>query len=99
MRILKRKGLALNDLVTVGLMFVLIATTLAIGAYINVQMTAAMGQNTPGGGYANATLANATLGMVNISAWLPIIGIVVAAGVIIGVLVRSFGIGGKSEGV
>ena len=90
-----RKGLALGELVTVALMFVLIGVTLGIGAYINSQI-----QSTAG--WANTTtqylaVSNATSGLSNIAQWLPIIGIVIAAGVIIAVLVSSFAM--RREGV
>ena len=83
-----RKGIALGELVTIALMFVLIGVTLGIGAYINTQIGTTAGFTA--GSASDTVIKNSTIGLANIGAWLPIIGIVIAAGVIIGVLVRSF---------
>jgi hypothetical protein len=87
-----RKGLALDQLASVGLLFVVLGVVLAIGAYINTQITTTAG-------WASTTLAyaavgNATSGISSMAAWLPIIAIVIAAGVVISVLVGAFKFGG-----
>ena len=85
---LGKKGVTLSQLTTVGLLFVLLGVTLGIGAYINSQIT------TTAGWAATTTqaliVANATSGISQIAQWLPIIAIVVAAGVVIATLVGAF---------
>ena len=88
MKLMGKKGFALNELSGVALVFVLLGVTLAIGAYILSSV------NTAGGftaGSASATaIGNATNGVSQLATWLPIIAIVIAAGVVIAVLVNAF---------
>lgn len=50
------------------------------------------------GAYLNNTYTNSTSGVGQIMSWLPIIGIVIAAAVVLGLLLHDlFGRGGKSE--
>ena len=88
---LGNKGIALSELTSVGLLFVLLGVVLSIGAYINTSIRTA-------GGFADGTVAywainNATGGILNLSSWLPLIAIVIAAGVVISVLVSAFKFG------
>ena len=83
-----KKGIALSQLTTVALLFVLVGVTLGIGAYVNSQI-----QTTAG--WASTTteylaVSNATSGISKLSQWLPIIAIVIAAGVVIATLVGAF---------
>ena len=83
-----KKGIALAQLTTVALLFVLVGVTLGIGAYVNSQI-----QSTAG--WASTTteylaVSNATSGISKLSQWLPIIAIVIAAGVVIATLVGAF---------
>ena len=83
-----RKGFGFQDLSSVGLLFVLVGVTLGVGAYINSQL-----QTTAGWGSTTTeylAVANATSGIAKLASWLPIIGVVIAAGVVISVLVRAF---------
>ena len=83
-----RKGFGFQDLSSVGLLFVLVGVTLGIGAYINSQLQSTAGWATTSTEYL--AVANATSGISKLASWLPIIGVVIAAGVVISVLVRAF---------
>lgn len=87
-KVKRRKAISLNELAGVGLLFVLLGVTLGIGAYINSQI-----QTTAGWGATTAeylAVGNATAGISKLAQWLPIIAIVIAAGVVIATLVSSF---------
>lgn len=87
-----KKGLAFQDLVRYGLLFVLIGIILGIGAYVNSQVQTTAGWAATSTEYL--AVQNATLGIGNLSSWLPIIAVIIAAAVIIGLLVRAFAVGG-----
>lgn len=89
---LNTKGLSFSELTAVALMFVLVGVTLGIGAYVNsqIQTTAGWAAST----VAYQAVQNATIGIGTISSWLPIIAVVIAAGVVISVLVGAFKFGG-----
>jgi hypothetical protein len=100
-----KKGLGLNELVTVVLAFLLIGVVGAIGLYITNSINITAGFSYPNGstavgGYALSFYAvtNATTGMATLLSWLPIIAIIVAAGVVISVLVSAFVFKGR-EGI
>lgn len=85
---LGNKGISFSQLSSVALIFVLVGITLGIGAYVNSQV-----QTTAG--WASTTteylaVQNATEGISKLGQWLPIIAVVIAAGVVIGVLVMAF---------
>jgi hypothetical protein len=84
----RMKGYGLNDLVNIVLSFVLIGIIAAMGLYVNSQV------NTTAGFAATSASAlaigNATLGISVLMSWLPIIAIIVAAGLIISLLVGAF---------
>ena len=83
-----KKGFAVGDLAGIAIVFVLLGVTLAIGAYVLDQINTA-GGFTAGGASATA-IGNATSGISQLAQWLPIIAIVIAAGVVIAVLVNAF---------
>ena len=85
---LGKKGISFSQLSSVALLFVLIGVTLGIGAYILSQISTTAGWAVTSTEYA--AVSNATTGIANIAEWLPIIGLVIAAGVVIGVLVMAF---------
>ncbi len=101
----KKKGIALGELVSIGLIFVLIGVTVGIGAYIQSTISQTAGWTNSTNDVQSSYITpgyivkNATAGLANIASWLPIIGIVIAAGVIIAVLVRSFSMKRESEGI
>lgn len=86
------KGIAFSQLSGIALLFVLVGVTLGIGAYVNseVRDTAGFAGNTT----EYNSIQNATEGISKLSQWLPIIAVVIAAGVVIGVLVMAFRGGG-----
>ena len=86
---LGKKGISLQGLPGVAMAFVLIGVMLAIGAYILSSITTSAGfvTNTAP---ANVT-RDASAGLVAIASWLPLIALVIAAGIVIAVLVGSFG--------
>jgi hypothetical protein len=90
-----KKGFGFNDLTAVAMMFVLVGVMLGIGAYINSQIQSTAGWAATSTAYL--AVANSTQGIATLSSWLPIIAIVIAAGVVITVLVSAFAF--KREGV
>jgi len=88
MRKLGKKGIGLADMPRVGLIFVLVGVTLGLGAYINAQIQSTAGWETTSTEYL--AVSNATAGIGQLSSWLPIIAVVIAAGIVIGVLVAAF---------
>jgi len=85
---LGKKGVSLAQLTSVGLLFVLLGITLGIGAYVNSQVQSTAGWGTTTVEYL--AVANATEGISKLAQWLPIIAIVIAAGVVISTLVSAF---------
>ena len=83
-----RKGIALSQLTSVALLFVLVGVTLGIGAYVNSQIQSTAGW--AAGTTEYMAVGNATAGIGKLAQWLPIIAIVIAAGVVIGTLVGAF---------
>lgn len=83
-----KKGITFGQLSSVALIFVVTGVTLGIGAYINTEIITTGGF--AAGSVANLTVENATQGIGVLAQWLPIIAVVIAAGVVIGVLVTAF---------
>jgi len=83
-----KKGVTFSQLSTVALLFVLVGVTLGIGAYVNSQIQSTAGWGTTTTEYL--AVSNATEGISKLSQWLPIIAIVIAAGVVIATLVGAF---------
>jgi hypothetical protein len=94
---MKLKGLALNDLVTITLAFVLIGVVGAIGLYINASVNTTAGFTTSSNGLSYWAIQNASTGMSTLLQWLPLIAVIVAAGIVIAVLVSAFAM--RREGV
>jgi len=84
---MRMKGLSIGDLAAVSLSFVLIGVVGAIGVYINTNVATQIATPTNA---ANFSLGNATSGISTLLQWLPIIAIVLAAGIVITVLVTAF---------
>ncbi len=74
-----------EDLMQIGIIFVVISVTLAVGVKINTDLGDSLGGN------AGSVVANGTAGMLEIATWLPLIGLVIAATVIISLIVTQFG--------
>ena len=87
-----RRGLALGDLSGVGLAFVLIAVILGVGGMILGQMNTKINDSN-----ATAIMNTGTSAISDLSSWLPIIAVVIAAVIIIGLILRGFGGVNKSS--
>lgn len=84
------KGLSFNQMSSVAMVFVLVGITIGIGAHVNSEVAKTGGFTQAAYKVANTTLGNATSGLAKLSSWLPIIAVVLAASVVIGVLVVAF---------
>ena len=78
----------MNQMAGVGMAFVLIGVVLGMGAYINSQIISTAGWTT--GSVERDAVNNATSGIGTLSSWLPIIAVVIAAGLVLGILVSAF---------
>ena len=89
--LLKRKqGLSLGDMYPAVLTIVLIGIVLGIGLYVLNQVEA----NIAGGSsYVNTTVT----GLGGLASWIAVIVVVIAASVVLGIVVSSFG--GRGRGV
>ena len=83
-----KKGYAVGDLVTITLAFVLIGVVGAIGLYINGQVSTTAGWSASSA--SGLAVLNASAGISTLMQWLPIIAVIIAAGIIISVLVTAF---------
>ena len=81
------KGVSLASLYTVALTFVVLGISLGIGAYTLSQVAVTGGFTS---GVTNTSIGNATEGISKLAQWMPIIAIVIAAGVVIATLVSAF---------
>jgi hypothetical protein len=87
---MNRKGMSLNDLANIGMVFVLLGVILAIGSYINSSIVTTAGWTAAANQIAYYAVANSTSGLATLSSWLPLIAVICAAGVVLGVLVSAF---------
>ena len=74
----------LRDLAPVGVLFVVIAIVLSMGGEILSNLSSSQS------GTAKAITDNGTAGLEKIAKWLPTIGLVIAAAIVIGVVITSF---------
>jgi len=88
-------ALSFDSLSGFGLTMVLTGIILAIGAYILTQTNTTAGF--VAGSVSATTINNASAALLVIAQWLPILGLVAVAGVVIVTLVGSFS--GPSRGV
>jgi hypothetical protein len=88
-----KKGVTFADLPNLALLFVVGGIILGIGAYVlsQVQTTAGWAATTT----EYLAVSNATSGIANLSNWYPIIGVVLAASVVIAVIVGAFVVRGR----
>jgi len=85
---LGKKGISFSQLSSVAMLFVLTGVTLGIGAYVLSSIQTTAGWATTSDEYI--AVENATDAIATLADWLPLIGLVIAAGVVIGVLVMAF---------
>jgi type II secretory pathway component PulF len=86
MKKLNKKGMGLNDMLTYGLLFVAVAIVLAVGGQVLGQLNETQ---TAGTVEHNVTTHGLT-SLSTLGQWLPIIAIVIAAVIIIGILIYNF---------
>jgi len=80
----KKKGITLGDMYPAVLTIVLIGIVLGIGLYVLTQVEA----NVSGGSSAiNTTIT----GLSGLASWIAVIVVVIAAAVVLGVVISSFG--------
>jgi hypothetical protein len=82
---MNRKAISLGDLPTLAIAFVVGFIVLAFGAKITADVGAGLA-----GTLASNVTSNATAGMVNLAAYAPTIGTVLAGAVVIGILISAF---------
>jgi sorbitol-specific phosphotransferase system component IIBC len=95
---LSKKGLSLMDMAHVGMLFVMIGVIIAVGALIETQIGTTLFPSGP----LNSTVGgliilNASTGLGTLSSWLPLLAVITAAAVVLGVLVTAFIV--RREGV
>ena len=83
-----RAQVGLGDLSTIGVIFVVLAVVLAIGAYIlsTINTTAAFAANS----ISSNTLNFGQSALSTFAQWLPILAIVIVAGIVIYILMNVF---------
>jgi len=88
----KKAQLTLGSIATIAVLFVVAGITLGIGAeilddiYLSVNNTATPANRT----IASLAVANASEGLGELARWMPTIGLVIAAALIIGIVFTSF---------
>lgn len=87
---LGKKGVTLSGLYAVALTFVVLGISLGVGAYTLSQVAVTGGWTQSAEPAANSSIGNATESISKLAQWLPIIAIVIAAGVVIATLVGAF---------
>jgi len=80
------KGISLQDMSAYALAFAVVAIVLGVGATI---LTQVQGTQTSGTTAYNATGYGLT-GASTMSQWLPIIAVIIAAAIVIGIIVTAF---------
>lgn len=86
MMILGKKGLGVGDIAPVCIGLVIASISVGIGA----QMLGTISDSMSGNSSAQLVVNNGTQGLVVVSGYFPIIGLIVAASIIIGVVYKSF---------
>ena len=88
MKMMKKKGLSLGDLYPAVLTIVLVGIVLGIGLYVLNQVEANI---TGGSAQINTTIT----GLGGLADWIGVIVVVIAAAVVLGVVINSFGSRGR----
>jgi len=83
-----KKALSMADLPGVLMLLVLIGVTLGVGIYTNTEFVKTLG--VAGDSDVALMVNNSTSGLSNLAQWLPIVAIVIAAGIVIGTLILAF---------
>ena len=90
MRLFNKRGYTLGDLQSIILILVTLAVVIGAGVYALTQFQSQIGAATTA-----QTMAanNVTKGITDLATWIPIIAVIIAAALIIGIVVRSFNSG------
>ena len=83
-----KKGLQLADMYPAVLMIVLVGIILGIGLYVMSQVE---GNITGGSSYINTTIT----GLGGLADWIAVIVVVIAAAIVLGIVISSFGARGR----
>lgn len=85
---------SLNNLAGIAVAFVVVGIVLGIGADVLDNVDDTMTASTP----AHSAVGNATEGLSELASWLPTIGLIVAAAIIIAILFTAFrNLGGRGD--
>lgn len=84
-----KKGFTLGDLQGIVLVLVVIGVLFGAGLYVITEFNDQIDDGTHNSSLA--ALANVTEATQDLAAWLPIIVVVIAAALVIGIVIRSFG--------
>jgi len=88
--ILNKKGLGLGELYPAVLLIVLIGIVIGIGLYVLSEV-----EENVGGGEASTAINETITGLGGLSSWIAIIVVVIAAAIILGLVISSFGKGAR----
>lgn len=83
-----KKGLSLGDMYPAVLTIVLVGIVLGVGIYVLTQVEA----NVSGGSSAINTTAT---GLAGLASWIAVIVVVIAASIVLGIVISSFGSRGR----
>lgn len=81
-----KKGLGVGDIAPIAIALVIAIITVGIGAQVLGNIGATFSAGTP----TRMVIENGTAGLNQLASYFPIIGLVVAAAIIIGVVFQSF---------
>jgi len=87
MRTLKKKGMSIGDMYPAVLTIVLVGIVLGVGLYVLSTFAEQIGSDATAQGAVNTTIA----GLATFADWIAIIVVVIAAAIVLGVVLSSFG--------
>lgn len=83
-----KKGMSLGDMYPAVMTIVLIGIVLGIGLYVLAET-----ESNIDNGDASAAINDTISGLGDLSGWIAVIVVVIAAAIVLGVVIRSFGAG------
>ena len=81
-----KKGMSLGDMYPAVLTIVLIGIVLGIGMYVLSEV-----ESNVGGGTASTAINTTITGLSGLSTWIAVIVVVIAAAIVLGIVISSFG--------
>ena len=84
---LKKKGMSINDMYPAVLMIVLVGIVLGVGLYVLSTFSTQVASDTTAQTAVNTTIS----GLATFADWIAIIVVVIAAAIVLGVVLSSFG--------